>query len=127
VNSYLYFFTYDANNIPVSDSYKEWNEAGTKLTYGDSTIYYFHVVGIKDLKMPAVSIKAYPNPSSDKISVETPFKGSLSILNLNGQSILQKVITDTRTTIDISGLPCGVYVVKIVGEKGVQVGKFVKQ
>jgi len=32
-----------------------------------------------------------------------------------------------KTTIDISGLKSGVYVVKVVGEKGVQVGKFIRQ
>jgi hypothetical protein len=33
----------------------------------------------------------------------------------------------TVITIDVSTLPCGVYVVKLVGETGAQVGKFLKQ
>jgi hypothetical protein len=41
--------------------------------------------------------------------------------------MLRTVITEPNTTIDVSGLKSGIYVIKIIGEKGVQVGKFIKQ
>ena len=43
------------------------------------------------------------------------------------QQLLQQEITAPATTIDVSRFTSGVYVVKVVGEKGVQVGKFIKQ
>ena len=72
-------------------------------------------------------IKVFPNPASNTITIETPNKGSLSIHNISGQQLLQQTITEPTTTIDISILPSGVYLVKVFGENGVQVGKFVKQ
>jgi hypothetical protein len=71
--------------------------------------------------------KLHPNPSLDKITLETAFNGQLSILNLNGQQLLQKEKTEPTITIDVSNLPNGVYLVKVVGQTGVQVGKFIKQ
>jgi photosystem II stability/assembly factor-like uncharacterized protein len=75
-------------------------------------------------------LKIYPNPAIDKISFKVSEKvtsGNLSISNINGQQLLQQEITESTTTIDVSTLPSGVYVAKVVGEKGVQVGKFLKQ
>jgi photosystem II stability/assembly factor-like uncharacterized protein len=73
------------------------------------------------------SLKIYPNPASTAITIETPVKGSLVIHNTSGQQLLQQQITEPTTTIDISGLKSGVYVVKVVGEEGVQVGKMIRQ
>jgi len=36
-------------------------------------------------------------------------------------------ITEPNTTIDVRKLPSGVYVMRLIGERSVQVGKFVKQ
>ncbi|HTX88756.1 MAG TPA: T9SS type A sorting domain-containing protein [Bacteroidales bacterium] len=72
-------------------------------------------------------LSLYPNPANSLISVKTGFKGKLLILNIQGQQILQQDITAPTTTIDVSSLPIGVCLIKLVGEKGVQVGKFVKQ
>jgi hypothetical protein len=75
-------------------------------------------------------LSIYPNPAADKISIQTSgtaYNSNLSIRNLNGQQLMQQEITDPTTTIDVSTLPSGIYLVKVIGENGVQVGKFVKQ
>jgi photosystem II stability/assembly factor-like uncharacterized protein len=84
-------------------------------------------VGINNLNQNASTLTVYPNPTSNTITIETLAKGPIFILNLGGQQLLQQEITEPTTAIDVSGLPSGVYVVKVVGEKGVQVGKFIKQ
>jgi hypothetical protein len=48
-------------------------------------------------------------------------------MNLNGQELLQRTIIPPNITIDVSTLPGGIYVIKVIGEKKVQVGEFVKQ
>jgi photosystem II stability/assembly factor-like uncharacterized protein len=83
--------------------------------------------GYNDLSLESGNLKIFPNPTSTAITIETPSKGLLSILNLNGQELLQQEITQPVTTIDVSTLPSGIYVVKVVGEKGVRVEKFIKQ
>jgi len=83
-------------------------------------------VGINENK-PNNGLIITPNPSTDKITIETQVEGSLFVLNLNGQQILQQELTEPTTAVDVSGLKSGVYVVRVFGEKGVQVGKFIKQ
>jgi len=122
-------YTYDGNNFKITSSARYWNFEGTQIIESDSTRNYFHTVvnGVNELTVSLESITVYPNPSSDKITFETPVEGYLSILNLNSQELITRQITEPKTQIDISTLPNGVYVVKLVGEKGVQVGKFIKQ
>ncbi|MFH1160953.1 MAG: T9SS type A sorting domain-containing protein [bacterium] len=83
-------------------------------------------IGIESLT-PESSVTIYPNPASTDITISIPTTGSLSILNLNGQEILQQEITEPTTTVDVSGLKSGVYFVRVKGDKNVSVGKFVKQ
>lgn len=68
-----------------------------------------------------------PNPATTHITISAPFTGELTIVNLNGQVLVQQTLNELTTTIDISTLPAGIYLVKLVGGKGVQVGKFTKQ
>jgi photosystem II stability/assembly factor-like uncharacterized protein len=84
-------------------------------------------VGINYHNQNARTLTTYPNPVSTEITIETPTNGNLSILNTSGQQLLQREITEPTTTIDVSGWKSGVYFVKVAGENGVQVGKFIKQ
>jgi hypothetical protein len=83
-------------------------------------------IGIESLHLQS-SLSIYPNPTSNVITIEAPDKGTLSVLNLSGQQLLQKELTETATTVDVRGWNSGVYVVKLIGEKGVQVGKMIRQ
>jgi hypothetical protein len=68
-----------------------------------------------------------PNPGTDKITIETPIEGILSIHNMCGQHLLQQAVTKPTTILDVSGLKTGVYMVKVYGNKEVHMGKFIKQ
>jgi photosystem II stability/assembly factor-like uncharacterized protein len=86
--------------------------------------------GIHDQQSTAETFKIYPIPSYDAITVETSAsqaKSELSILNTNGQKLITRQITESRTQIDIGDLPPGVYFVRLTGGKTVQLGKFLKQ
>jgi len=111
------YFT-DANTgYAVGDSgtiLKTINEGGNPL-------------GTNDLTAKSNALKIYPNPTTDKIIIPTPAKGFLSILNLNGQQLITHQITEPKTQLDISNLPSGVYFVRLMGERTVQVGKIIKQ
>jgi photosystem II stability/assembly factor-like uncharacterized protein len=87
-------------------------------------------MGIDEFPVSLKLLKIYPNPATDKITVETfatQGQSQLSIMNLNGQEVLTSQLTKKNIIIDISGLSCGVYVVKLIGSKGMQMGKFVKE
>lgn len=97
-----------------------WNGGILKTTNGG-------VVGINDHNQTINTLPIYPNPAKDNITIETHTKGSLFIHNISGQQLLQQDITETATTIDVSGLKSGVYFVRVTGERAVLVGKFIKQ
>ena len=84
-------------------------------------------VGIEEKNISENQLNIYPNPSSDNITIETPIKGHLYILNLNGQELIQQQITEPKTQVDISTLLSGFYFIRLTSEKTVQVGRFIKQ
>jgi hypothetical protein len=86
--------------------------------------------GTNDYLSNSINLKIYPNPSSTQITIETseiPTQSHISILNISGQQLLQQEIPEAITTIDVRTLPGGVYFLRVTGETGVQVGKFIKQ
>jgi hypothetical protein len=77
-----------------------------------------------------LNLQIFPNPSSSfiTVSLKVNYSGStLSIFNLNGQEILRQTIFETKTQIDISHLPSGIYIVRVMNEREVKVGKIVKE
>jgi hypothetical protein len=122
VNYWQYLYNYDVDNFPKSYSYKDWNITGTKVTSGDSTFYYYHtVLGINDLMAQNGNLTVYPNPAS------SPAQSQLSIMNLNGEALITRQITEPKTQIDISSLPNGVYFVRVTNDKTIVTGKIIKQ
>jgi len=74
-------------------------------------------------------IKCYPNPVTDNVTIEISgesFCGNLAIVDIEGQKLISRQITEPKTQVDISNLPSGVYFVRVTGERTVQVGKFIK-
>jgi photosystem II stability/assembly factor-like uncharacterized protein len=87
---------------------------------------------VKVIEKPALtnSLNIYPNPASDIITIETPeisHQSFLSIYNLNGQELRKQNISESKTIIDISNYNTGLYIVKVMGERSVKVGKIVKE
>jgi hypothetical protein len=71
-----------------------------------------------------------PNPAAGKIRVALPegMKGrEIRILNAEGEEVIRQPATGSVAIVDISGLPAGVYFVKLLGEQAVQVTKFIRQ
>jgi len=85
------------------------------------------IIGTNEKTISTSRIMIFPNPASSHITIEAPMHGQISILNLQGQELINSQITEQKTTVDISTLPSGVYLLKVTGERAVQVGKFVKQ
>jgi photosystem II stability/assembly factor-like uncharacterized protein len=73
------------------------------------------------------NLTVFPNPADNIIIINTPIKGYISISNFNGHQLQFKEVTETKTTIDVRELPSGIYLIKLVSEDAIQVGKFVKE
>jgi hypothetical protein len=85
-------------------------------------------VGINELQQS--KFKLYPNPATDKITVEVSGEtqdSHFEIVNIEDHKLMTSQITQSKTTIDISELPSGVYFVRLTNDRTVEIGKFVKQ
>ena len=70
--------------------------------------------------------KVYPNPATDYIMVENLKGGEIAILNMNGSVVLKQNMANNKTTIDVSKLPGGIYILKIVSDFNTSTTKFTK-
>lgn len=86
---------------------------------------YIYGVGIDD-RNGASDIQIYPNPAYERISFNNTIRGDVSILGLSGKLYIQQEFSGSPVLINITDLPNGIYMIRVVGNSGVQVGKFVK-
>jgi photosystem II stability/assembly factor-like uncharacterized protein len=69
----------------------------------------------------------FPNPTHDNLTIETPEKATIEILNIEGQIIKTINTADKQATIDVADLSSGIYIIKAKTEKGIAVKKFIKE
>jgi len=75
-------------------------------------------------------VSVYPNPTNDYLNIENALLTNdeiISVFNIQGEIILQQIIQQQKTEIEISNLTKGVYILKIESEKGVVVKRFIKE
>jgi uncharacterized repeat protein (TIGR02543 family) len=73
-------------------------------------------------------MKIYPNPVSTWISLSNfPSNSEIQILRIDGMLIQYHSVVTTEITFDVSGLPNGIYLLKVKSAEGSRVEKFIKQ
>ena len=102
-----------------------------KTTDNDGSYEYSNVTSVEFNMSNSVSVKAYPNPTTDKINVvhqAATAGNTISILGLNGVTYNSTVVKigDTQTTLDVSALTPGIYIVVINQNNKRSTIKFVK-
>ena len=72
-------------------------------------------------------ILVYPNPTTNNLNITSNKPAKIEISTIQGQLIKTLITSGAKTNVDVSTLPCGVYVVEVKTEKGIAVKKFVKE
>jgi hypothetical protein len=75
-------------------------------------------------------VDIYPNPASDKVSVRVGgnSKGyTCSIQNLQGQTLSTQQSHEAVTSINLSDLPAGIYILQVCSDRGIVTRKLQKQ
>lgn len=72
-----------------------------------------------------IDFQVFPNPSKDKINIQTSSQGQVRLLNLLGVQLIdyQKISKDNNLEINISTLPRGIYLVELTNVSGVKIVK----
>ena len=92
-----------------------------------SDTLHISFVNTQEIKIQKVNI--FPNPATDKVTIESG-QGkikSVSLLNLNGDILFEKILNDERVVIDIEGFHSSLYLIKIITVEGVYSSKIIIQ
>ncbi|WP_417358119.1 T9SS type A sorting domain-containing protein [Flavobacterium sp.] len=109
------------------------NEAGIYFDYNlpvatnQAVTEFEDIMGLGDFTKDN-SVKVYPNPVKDVLSVEGDVNlRSVSLYDIQGRLLQTMMPNDVQTTLDISMRAKGVYFLKITSDKGVKVEKVIKE
>jgi hypothetical protein len=125
--SYKYLYTVDGNNLNTETIYQNWNTdiPDWANNYKRFQYYSLHqVFGLDQAQGDEIVI--YPNPATSALSIA----GIKGLYRVSVYSISGKLVLDCKGTanqIDISGLSPGIYLVKILTQKGIITDSFVKK
>jgi 3',5'-cyclic AMP phosphodiesterase CpdA len=75
----------------------------------------------------SLNITVFPNPAKDKLTIGCTQKSEIEILNPEGQILKKLTSNGIHTTVDLSNLSAGIYIIKVKTEEGITVKKFIKQ
>jgi hypothetical protein len=76
----------------------------------------------------ASKVKLYPNPTSNVLNIESLGTiQTISVYNVLGQEVINKALNSASTSLDVSSLNSGIYVVKTVVDGVTSSTKFIKQ
>lgn len=102
-------------------------------TGANMSVDYFKISNTQPTGLNVINLSApfqvYPNPTATKLNVDLPAAGQyqkLEVLNLTGQVVASKSVTTLLETLDLTGQPSGVYIVRASGLKGVNTQRVVK-
>ncbi len=73
----------------------------------------------------AASTKLYPVPATDVLNIEVPEVGEYTIFNVAGVTLLRGELTEMLSTIDVSTLSSGSYMLRYTTAKGMAVKSFI--
>ncbi|MBN2765117.1 MAG: starch-binding protein [Paludibacteraceae bacterium] len=110
--------TVDIMNITKNTCYETTGISANKITVKETDCYS----AIKNVESKH-SILLYPQPAGDYIWIESKspeiLQGStIYISDMNGQTLLTKVMSENTIMIGQTGIPSGIYILKIVSGKG---------
>jgi hypothetical protein len=69
-------------------------------------------------KIAQIEIKIYPNPTTEKITLEIPRweglqTGIFKLFSLTGQLLQEQPVHSATTTVSLAGMPKGTYILKV--------------
>lgn len=88
-------------------------------------VNYNPILGVSDISSNEIKAIIYPNPASNEITISSnQLIKEIAIINLLGQTVINKTTNNKEIPIDVSQLPAGIYIAKA---DGMYAGQFAKE
>ena len=103
----------------TSDDAGENNIDVTLTDTSDNTTTKTAVVTVNEkgtgiATIAGTEVKIYPNPTKDKVYIETSAKKlQVTVISLDGQKMYSRIIGDTNTEINMNSYPSGLYILRL--------------
>jgi hypothetical protein len=122
-------FVYDTCLIEITgEGYHDFDTTLVVLADTSYTIDLVPMIVESVTGSSAQEIMIYPNPARGMITVQTGDQGiySLEIINMIGRVVHKMDFTDSSVQVDLSPLPTGIYMVRIISGEKVFKGRVVR-
>lgn len=130
----------DCYSIELLDTYGDgwsWNtnlQTGVEVFENGNSIVFVDGLGVFSNTAPAVrpaafrhgtanvqdmqvgTFSVYPNPSNGLFNITTSETVKISIVDITGKTVYQASSLEDKTTVDLSSLQSGIYLMKVKGE-----------
>jgi hypothetical protein len=126
----FYWIELDLSNYSGTDTYLAWEYSGPNGWYVIETIKVTNgVTGIGENAIGAGIVHCYPNPTSDGLIHVKAVSDLQKIVIRNqwGAPVLIREHSGKITTIDVSQLGSGFYIIEVTSSDGVEVQTFIKK
>jgi len=125
---YYYYVLCTDNTVRFTDFSVQTNKEGFELT-GNMMLRYTPILILTGIdSQESMQLKIYPNPTAGELRIESGELRitSVEIFDVNGKK-MKSEIEKSNILIDISHLPAGIYVVKVMTEQGGMTQKIMKR
>ena len=123
------FYIDDFSLVPQGSTPVNFDDLSDVVDIG--AYEYTPSLSIENSAISEQSMKAYPNPATNEITLSEQFSGNqiliFDLLGKNHPVKLKNKFNPSTTTIDISSLSKGIYFINILRNKAVQSIKFIKE
>ena len=94
---------------------------------GNGILFSYIDISVRKNKLSnTLNINIYPNPAANNLNIEAPQQATIEIFNIQGQPIKTFSTFSNESSIDVSALPSGTYIVKVQMGKELKIKKFIK-
>jgi hypothetical protein len=104
-----------------------WMDVASVSSEAYSWLAWVYVNGYDWINESNESVSVYPNPTTDKVNIVAFGINHITMLNVLGQVVYDSDADGNMTTIDINQYQAGIYMVRVMTEKGETVKLISKQ
>ncbi|MCF8258081.1 MAG: T9SS type A sorting domain-containing protein [Flavobacteriales bacterium] len=96
------------------------------MVCGGESICASNFVGVEEVAAQRDPLNLYPNPTTGNLQFTASAQGTVEVIDMTGRMLISRQVTAGRQQLDVQGLPCGAYVLRLIGQDVTTV-RFVKE